>query len=94
MKATQVSALVSDYAPTLLASPLFQGFTEENLRNFFSHAELLVKDYKKNDFVALSGTPMEGLGIILEGALLITSGLRLLKQPKPARFSLFQSTPS
>ena len=72
MKATQVSALVSDYASTLLASPLFQGFTEENLRNFFSHAELLVKDYKKNDFVALSGTPMEGLGIILEGALLIT----------------------
>ena len=72
MKATQVSTLISDYASTLLASPLFHGFTEENLRNFFSHAELLVRDYKKNDFVALSGTPMEGLGIILEGSLLIT----------------------
>ena len=72
MKSTQVSTLISDYASTLLASPLFHGFTEENLRNFFSHAELLVRDYKKNDFVALSGTPMEGLGIILEGSLLIT----------------------
>ena len=72
MKATQVSALISDYASILLASPLFHDFTEENLRNFFSHAELLVRDYKKNDFVALSGTPMESLGIILEGALLIT----------------------
>lgn len=63
--------VLDKYSQTLLASPLFHGFTEDTLREFLSHAHLIVKNYKKNDFVAFSGDPMEGLGLVLDGSILI-----------------------
>ncbi|MCF0155379.1 MAG: Crp/Fnr family transcriptional regulator [Veillonella sp.] len=72
MNTPQVQSIIAQYADTLLASPLFREFDKDTLLHFFTHAQVMTKSYKKHDFVALSGEPMEGLGIVLEGSLLIT----------------------
>ncbi len=56
----------------LSRSVLFHGLTKEEIDIFLSKANVIIKSYKKDSFVALSGDPMEGIGVLLEGKVLLT----------------------
>lgn len=64
--------LIKAYFPAITASPLFQGLGDPELKGYLKAAHITVKDYKKNDFIALAGEPMEGLALLLEGAAHLT----------------------
>lgn len=72
MKAVLSPEMISHYLTVLLQSPLFYGFQEDTLRTYLQAAPVIIKTYKKNEFIALTGDDMEGLGIVLEGKALLT----------------------
>lgn len=63
---------IKRYASVLEASPLFNNLTFEQLQIFLSSSRCILKEYKKNAFIAISREPMEGIGIFLEGHALLT----------------------
>ncbi|MBS4912937.1 MAG: Crp/Fnr family transcriptional regulator [Veillonella sp.] len=65
-------ALITQHLATLLASPLFNNLSEDQLRHFLSEPNLYIESYKKNSFVAIAGEPMEGIGILLTGHVHLT----------------------
>ena len=72
MKAILSAQVIQQYETTLLASSLFYGFDEKELEEYLSLAPVIIKTYKKNDFIALAGDDMEGIGVMLEGSALLT----------------------
>lgn len=72
MKQILSEDIINQYMPTLTNCPLFNKLGENELRGYLQNAQVLVHSYKKNDFIALSGDPMEGIGVILEGSALLT----------------------
>ena len=65
-------AVITQHLATLLASPLFNNLSEDQLRHFLSEPNLYIESYKKNSFVAIAGEPMEGIGILLTGHVHLT----------------------
>jgi len=55
------------YLKVLKSSPLFRNLTEEQIDLFMNAAKSEIITYKKNSFIALSGDPMKGIGVMLEG---------------------------
>ena len=72
MKQILSNDIINQYLPTLIHCPLFNKLGEPELRGYLHNAKVIVHSYKKNDFIALSGDPMEGIGVILEGSALLT----------------------
>ena len=72
MKQILSNDIINQYLPTLIKCPLFNKLGEPELRSYLNNAKVIVHSYKKNDFIALSGDPMEGIGVILEGSALLT----------------------
>ena len=72
MKQILSEDIINQYMPTLVNCPLFNKLGENELRGYLHNAKVIVHSYKKNDFIALSGDPMDGIGIILEGSALLT----------------------
>ena len=66
MKQILSNDIINQYLPTLIHCPLFNKLGEPELRGYLHNAKVIVHSYKKNDFIALSGDPMEGIGVILE----------------------------
>ena len=64
--------IIKKYFKTIVKCPLFQNLGESELLGYLHNAKVIVKEYRKNDFIALSGDPMEGIGVILEGSALLT----------------------
>lgn len=60
------------YNAILTQSPLFRGLTSKQVAAFVDAAHTVIKDYKKNNFIALTGEPMEGIGVVLEGRAHLT----------------------
>ncbi len=60
------------YIQVLTNSPLFKNLQREQVKAFIESSNISVKTYKKNTIVALSGDPMEGIGVILEGKAHLT----------------------
>lgn len=71
MKATDSNHFGKNYLKILVTCPLFQGLTEIELLAYLQQARITVHNYSKNEFIAFSGEPMSGIGIILEGKVLI-----------------------
>ncbi|MDY3983057.1 MAG: Crp/Fnr family transcriptional regulator [Veillonellaceae bacterium] len=63
---------ISAYTPILAACPLFQGMAQGQIDSFLSTAHPFIECYKKNSFIAISGEPMEGIGVLLEGEANLT----------------------
>ena len=72
MKQILSNDIINQYLPTLIHCPLFNKLGEPELKGYLHNAKVIVHSYKKNDFIALSGDPMEGIGVILEGSALLT----------------------
>lgn len=72
MKQVLSDAIINQYMSTLVDCPLFNTLGEPELRGYLHSAKVIIHTYNKNDFIALSGDPMEGIGIILEGSALLT----------------------
>ena len=72
MKQILSNDITNQYLPTLIHCPLFNKLGEPELKGYLHNAKVIVHSYKKNDFIALSGDPMEGIGVILEGSALLT----------------------
>ena len=72
MKQILSEDIINQYMPTLVNCPLFNKLGENELRGYLHNAKVIIHSYKKNDFIALSGDPMEGIGVILEGSALLT----------------------
>ena len=72
MKQILSEDIINQYMPTLVNCPLFNKLGENELRGYLHNAKVIVHSYKKNDFIALSGDPMDGIGVILEGSTLLT----------------------
>ncbi|ETS93934.1 Crp/Fnr family transcriptional regulator [Veillonella sp. AS16] len=72
MKQILSNDIINQYMPILTQCPLFNNLGETELRSYLNNAKVIVHSYKKNEFVALSGDPMEGIGVILEGSTLLT----------------------
>ena len=71
MKQILSEDIINQYMPTLVNCPLFNKLGEMNCV-YLHNAKVIVHSYKKNDFIALSGDPMDGIGVILEGSALLT----------------------
>lgn len=65
-------ATINEHLPILLNSPLFKNLNEDDLRQFLSEPDLYIKTCKKNSFIAITGEPMEGIGVLLEGKAHLT----------------------
>ena len=72
MKQILSNDIINQYMPTLVKCPLFNTLGEPELRSYLNNAKVIIHSYKKNDFIALAGDPMEGIGVILEGSALLT----------------------
>ncbi|WP_251424842.1 Crp/Fnr family transcriptional regulator [Veillonella agrestimuris] len=72
MKQLLSSSLIDQYISVLEQCPLFQGLGRPELTSYLRNASVIVRKYKKNDFIAISGDPMEGIGVILEGSTMLT----------------------
>lgn len=59
--------LIQKYMPILRESPLFRQLSDEELHLFLNNTSLYIELYKKQSFIALTGEPMEGIGILLSG---------------------------
>ena len=66
MKQILSNDIINQYMPTLVKCPLFNTLGEPELRGYLNNAKVIIHSYKKNDFIALAGDPMEGIGVILE----------------------------
>ena len=60
MKQILSNDIINQYLPTLIHCPLFNKLGEPELKGYLHNAKVIVHSYKKNDFIALSGDPMEG----------------------------------
>ena len=72
MKQILSNDIINQYMPTLVKCPLFNTLGEPELRSYLNNAKVIIHSYQKNDFIALAGDPMEGIGVILEGSALLT----------------------
>ena len=72
MKQILSNDIINQYMPTLVKCPLFNTLGEPELRGYLNNAKVIIHSYQKNDFIALAGDPMEGIGVILEGSALLT----------------------
>lgn len=64
--------IIKQYLPILTACPLFNTLGIPELTSYLHNAKVIINNYKKNDFIAISGDPMEGIGVILEGSAILT----------------------
>lgn len=64
--------IINQYMPTLKKCPLFKGLDTPELKSYLQNAKVIIQSYKKNDFIAISGDSMEGIGVILEGSAMLT----------------------
>ena len=69
---SSLSTLTNAQYKSLLASPLLRGLTEDELTHFISSLKLTPRTYPKDSFIAITGEPMEGIGVILSGRALLT----------------------
>lgn len=58
---------MENYSLILAKSPLFRHIKPEQIQAYLKDANVILNTYGKNDFVAIAGDPMEGIGIILNG---------------------------
>ena len=65
MKQILSNDIINQYMPTLVKCPLFNTLGEPELRSYLNNAKVIIHSYQKNDFIALAGDPMEGIGVIL-----------------------------
>ena len=64
--------IIKQYLSVLTTCPLFNTLGIPELTGYLHNAKVIIKNYKKNDFIAISGDPMEGIGVILDGSALLT----------------------
>ena len=64
MKQILSNDIINQYLPTLIKCPLFNKLGEPELRSYLNNAKVIVHSYKKNDFIALSGDPLEGSALL------------------------------
>ena len=69
MKQILSNDIINQY---IVKCPLFNTLGEPELRSYLNNAKVIIHSYQKNDFIALAGDPMEGIGVILEGSALLT----------------------
>lgn len=55
------------YYALLETMPLFKGIREERLKDMMVCLKPVISAFKKNEYMALSGEPLNSIGIILEG---------------------------
>ena len=72
MKHILSATTIESSLPILHKCPLFNGLGKAALKGYLENAQVIIKTFKKHDFIALSGDSMEGLGIILEGSAVLT----------------------
>lgn len=65
-------SIINQYMPVLEQCPLFKTLGAPELKGYLQNAKVIIHSYKKNDFIAISGDPMEGIGVILEGNAMLT----------------------
>lgn len=51
--------------------PLFEGFTEQELRRMLSCLQIKVREYEKNQVIFWEGEPAGQIGVVLSGSVLI-----------------------
>ncbi len=56
----------------LMKSHLFKGIERSNLNHLLGCLNPIIREYSKNDVVAAEGLKLDGIGIVLEGALSIS----------------------
>ena len=71
VKNSTISLLESHYE-AIAACPLFRGLQRDELLSYLQSVPILLKNYQKHGFIAISGDPMEGIGIVVEGSALLT----------------------
>lgn len=69
---TTTTGLTSAQYKSLIASPLLRGLTEDELAHFINSMKLTPRIYPKDSFIAITGEPMDGIGIILSGRAHLT----------------------
>lgn len=52
-------------------SRLFEGMERDGLDQLLQESGAVVGDFRKNEIIALEGTPLEGIGFILEGSVTV-----------------------
>ena len=70
--------IIKQYLPILTACPLFNTLGIPELTSYLHNAKVIVKNYKKNDFIAISGDPMEAN---LEASSIFGEALLFSKHP-------------
>jgi CRP/FNR family transcriptional regulator, dissimilatory nitrate respiration regulator len=55
----------------LRASPLFNGFSLEEIQALASRAQLVIQDYAKGQVIAIEGEPCRSIGIVIAGGVQI-----------------------
>ncbi len=64
--------MLKNYQNTLIDSPLFRGIKPENLKYLLRCLNPTVRQYAKNEVVAVEGMRLKGIGVVLEGNLNIS----------------------
>lgn len=59
------------YKDTLMKVPLFKNINEVELENMLTCFHTKIKAYKKDSFIVFEGDPFTGIGIIVEGGVVI-----------------------
>ena len=58
---------INQYIASLIKTPLFRDFKENELSNFFSSCDYLIKTYGKEDIIFIEDESCSNLSIVLEG---------------------------
>lgn len=64
--------MVQQWGNILSNTPLFHGIETEELGSMLDCIQPMVASYKKNEVIAVAGTPLQGIGIVLTGELTVT----------------------
>lgn len=58
-----------EYIHTMLALPLFQNISEQNLRSMLQCLTYSMQSYKKGETISISDAPVKTIGIVLQGCV-------------------------
>ncbi|MDX1357227.1 MAG: Crp/Fnr family transcriptional regulator [Clostridia bacterium] len=64
--------MIDKNTDVLMKSILFKGIESDNLAHLLGCLNPTVREYGKNDIVAVEGTNLDGIGVVLEGSLSIS----------------------
>lgn len=74
--------MVSTYYKVISHCPLFKQMGEKDIIGLLKCLTVKLCEYKKNDYVAITGAPFEGIGIVLKGQVSVSkenaAGVRVM----------------